>query len=150
MTVHLLRLPLFGTALFLALAALAARQPEPDPDPANDPLPLGAKARFGVTRPILRTGPVVALVPPSYTNFLAPTLTGGVRRYDLGTGRPLDKKGIVGPGQVVVSSDGKRAAVARPGAVTVVEVAGGKELLAVVPPDGAIMAGIAGIALSAD
>jgi len=132
--------------LLLACSGFAAEQP----DPADDPLPKGAKVRFGITRPILRTGPAVALIPPDYTNFLAPTMTGTIRRYDLGTGRPLDKRGIVGPGQVVVSANGKRAAVARPGALKVVEVASGKELLEVVAPEGVILAGTPGVALSAD
>src|SRR5262245_4130972 len=105
MTVRLLRLPLAAAALFLSLPIFAA-QPEPKPaDPADDPLPDGAKVRFGVTRPILRTNPGVAILAPGYTNFLAPTMTGGVRRYDLGTGRPFTKVTkageLVGPGQVV-------------------------------------------------
>jgi len=58
-------------------------------------------------------------------------MTGGIRPYAVKTGLPLDKQGIVGPGQVVVSADGKRAAVARPGAVTVVDAANGKQILAV-------------------
>src|ERR1700722_13843618 len=145
MVVRLLRFPLVGPVLLLALAVWAAQPP----DPADDPLPKGAKVRFGVTRPILRTGPGVAMLP-GYTNFLAPTMNGGIRRYDLGTGRPLDKRGIVGPGFVVVSADGKRAAVSRPGALTVCEVASGKELLAVIPPDGVIIVGIPGVSLSGD
>src|SRR5262245_59418084 len=107
MTVRVLRLPLVGATLLLALSGFSAQQPPK----ADDPLPKGARVRFGVTRPILRTNPAVALLPPRYTDFLAPTMTGGIRRYDLGTGRPLQKDGIVGPGQVVVSADGKRAAV---------------------------------------
>ncbi len=146
MTVRILRLPLVGAALLLALSVFAAQQPQK----ADDPLPKGAKVRFGVTRPILRTNPAVALIPPRYTDFLAPTMTGGIRRYDLGTGRPLQKDGIVGPGQVVVSADGKRAAVARPGALTVVDVASGKELLAVKAPDGVIIVGTPGVSLSGD
>jgi WD40 repeat protein len=146
MPVRRLKLPLVGTALLLAVAVFAAQRP----NPADDPLPKGATVRFGVSRPILRKGPGVALLPPDYTNFLAPTMTGGVRRYDLGTGRPLQKGPPVGPGQVVVSADGKRAAVARPGALTVVEVATGKQLLAVRPPEGVIIVGTPGVSLSAD
>jgi WD40 repeat protein len=145
MRVTYLKLPLALAALLLAATALAAQEP----DPADDPLPKGAKVRFGTTRPILRTGPAVALVAPGFTNFLAPTMTGGIRRYDLGTGRPLSQ-GVVGPGQVVVSADGKRAAVARPGALTVVDVASGKLILAVKPPDGVIIAGMPGVSLSAN
>src|SRR5262249_9405321 len=138
--------PLIGVALLVALSVVAA-QPQ---EPADDPLPPGALVRFGVTRPILRKGPAGGLLPPAYKNFLAPTMTGGIRRYDLGTGRPLDKKGIVGPGQVVVSADGKRAAVARPGSLAVVEVATGRQLLAVTPPDGVLIVGTPGVSLSSD
>jgi WD40 repeat protein len=134
--------------MFLVVATRAwADEPAKE---ANDPLPNGAVVRFGVTRPILRTGPAVGLIAPKYTNFLAPTMTGGVRRYDLATGRPLDKKGIVGPGLVVVSADGKRAAVARSGAINVVEVATGKQLRAVAPPEGVLIVGTPGVGLSAD
>src|SRR5215472_15222090 len=140
-----LRLPLIGFA-FLALVASLAAQPAP---PADDPLPKGAKVRYGVTRPILRTGPQVAILP-GFTNFLAPTMSGGIRRYDLATGRPVQKNGIVGSGQVVASADGKRAAVAYPGAIKVVEVATGKLLLAVKPPEGVLIVGIAGVSLSGD
>src|SRR5947208_3646194 len=135
-----------GAALLVAVSGFAEAQP----DPADDPLPNGALVRFGITRPILRTGPAVGLIPPGYKNFLAPTMTGGAKRYDLSTGRPLEKKGIVGPGQVVVSADGKRAAVARPGALTVVDVADGKQLVAVKAPEGVIISGTPGVALSAD
>jgi WD40 repeat protein len=146
MIVRILSLPLVGAGFLLALS-IWADQPAA---PADDPLPKGAKVRYGVTRPILRTSPGVALLPPGYTNFLAPTMTGGIRRYDLGTGRPLQKDGIVGPGQVIVSADGKRAAVARPGLLTVVEVATGKEILAITPPDGVLIVGVPGVSLSAD
>jgi WD40 repeat protein len=135
--------------------ALSPAQPErKGPDPADDPLPLGAKVRYGVTRPILRTGPGVALLPPGYSNFLAPTMSGGVRQYDLGTGRPLKKAVdagmLISPGQVHASADGKRAAVARPGSLTVVEVATSKQLLAVQPPEGVIIVGTPGASLSED
>jgi WD40 repeat protein len=146
MLVRFLTLPLVGVALLVAVANLGAQPAAP----ADDPLPKGAKVRYGITRPILRTSPHVALLPGAYTNFLAPTMTGGIRRYDLSTGRPLQKDGIVGAGQVVVSADGKRAAVARPGALNVVEVATGKELLAVIPPDGVIIVGVPGVSLSGD
>jgi hypothetical protein len=136
----------FGLLVLLALP-LFAQQPA---EPAADPLPPGALVRFGTTRPILRTSPAVALIPPKYTNFLAPTMTGGMKRYDLGTGRPLQKNGIVGPGQVIVSADGKRAAVALSGVIKIFEVATGKELLAVKPPEGVVLAGVPGVSLSAD
>jgi WD40 repeat protein len=138
-----------GTSWTLGLALLTSPA---FADPPGDPsLPVGAAARFGVGRPVLTGGPAVALRPPAYTEFLAPTLTGGVRRYDLTSGRPLDPAGDpVGPGQVVVSADGKRAAIARAGAVTVAEVDKGSRPVTVRRPDGVTVAGTPGIALSAD
>jgi WD40 repeat protein len=149
------RFSLIGAALCFSLSAMAAAPPmDPNapkaPDAADDPLPPGAIVRFGTTRPILKNSPGVALLAPKYTNFLAPTMIGGVRRYDLGTGRPLEKRGLVGTGQVVASADGKRAAVACAGIVTVVDVATGDQILAVTPPEGLIIVGIPGISLSAD
>src|SRR6478752_4020669 len=132
MPVRLLRLVLL-LATPICVVSVVTAQPQ---DPADDPLPKGAKVRFCVTRPILRLNPQVALLPPRYTDFLAPTMTGGIRRYDLATGRPLDKKGVVGPGTVVVSADGARAAVALAGALTIVDVASSKQIPAVQPPDG--------------
>jgi WD40 repeat protein len=149
MAVRLLPLPFAAAALFL-VASFGAAQPEKDKDPADDPLPKGAPVRYGISRPILRLNPSVGLIPPKYTNFLAPTMTGGIRRYDLSTGRPLDKRGIVTPGQVTVSADGKRAVCALPGAITVLDVATGKLILGVRPPDGVVISGIPGVALSAD
>lgn len=146
MIVRMLKLLLVAAALLIHARDSAAQPAQP----ADDPLPKHCKVRYGVTRPILRTSPHVALLPGGYTNFLAPTLTGGIRRYDVATGRPLQKDGVVGPGQVVVSADGKRAAVARPGALSVVEVATGKELLAVQAPAGVVIAGVPGVSLSAD
>jgi WD40 repeat protein len=135
-----------GATLLLS-HPLLAQQPA---EPAADPLPAGALVRFGTTRPILRTNPSVGLIPPKYTNFLAPTMNGGIKRYDLGTGRPLQKNGIVGPGHVVVSTDGKRAAVALTGGVNVFDIATGNQVLAIKPPEGVIIAGVPGVALSAD
>jgi WD40 repeat protein len=133
-----------------AFGFLVLRIHAEQPEPAADPLPKGALTRFGISRPILRGSPAFGLIPSKHTNFLAPTMTGGIRRYDLGTGRPLDNKGIVSAGQVVVSTDGKRAAVALPGSLNVVEVASGKLLLAVQSPEGVVIAGIPGAALSGD
>ena len=70
----------------LMVAALLAGGFVRADEPADDPLPPGAKARFGVMRPILHTNPAIGLVPPNLTTFLAPTVNGGVRPYDLGTG----------------------------------------------------------------
>jgi WD40 repeat protein len=147
MPVRTLAPALLIAALLFAVSVFAH---QPEEKVVDDPLPKGAAARYGITRPILRLSPGVGLIPPKYTNFLAPTMDGGIRRYDLGTGRPLDKKGIVTAGQVVVSADGKRAAVARPGTIHIVEVATGNEILAVKPPVGVIIAGTPGVSLSAD
>jgi WD40 repeat protein len=148
MPVRLVRLVLVGAAvLVVALASAAQPQPKP-PYPADDPLPDGAKLRFGTTRPILRGSPHVGLIGPKFNDFLVPTSTGGIRRYNLGTGRPLDKGQVVS-GQVVVSADGKRAAVARPGNLAVVDVGTGKQLFAVKPPDGVVIVGTPGVSLSA-
>ncbi len=136
-------------SLFIVAVTFTAVAAQPEKQ-ADDPLPKGAIVRYGITRPILRKDPHIGLIPPKYNNFLAPTMTGGIRRYDLATGRPLDNRGIVGPGQVIVSADGKRAAVARPGAINVVEIASGREILGVKPPVGVVISGTPGIALSAD
>ena len=145
MFVRNLPLALVGAALW-CIGPVHAQKAEP----ADDPLPAGAVVRYGISRPILLWNPAVGLIAPKYTNFLAPTMTGGIRRYDLATGRPLDKKGIVSPGTVIVSADGKRAAVARVGTIHVVEVATGNEIRAVNPPDGVVLFGTPGVALSAD
>jgi WD40 repeat protein len=144
------RYPLFA-AFALGAALAAAQQPKPKDaaDPADDPLPDGAKTRYGVSRPILRGNPHVGLIGPKFTDFLAPTLDGGARRYNLGTGRPLST-GPVGFGRVVVSANGKRAAVATAGKLAVVDVASGKPVMAVKPPDGVVLAGVPAAALSAD
>jgi WD40 repeat protein len=135
----------------LALLAFQTARVEAQPkEPPREPLPEGAAQRFGVSRPILRNNPTVALLGPKYVDFLAPTMTGGIRRYSLETGKPLDKNGIVDVGQVVVSADGKRAAVSRPGAVSVVEVATGRVLLAATPPLGVVFVDFPGVALNAD
>jgi WD40 repeat protein len=156
MTVRFLTLALIGASVVLGPLTLAdpseAETPkeEREAKQVDDPLPPGAKLRFGVSRHILRGNPAVGLVPPGYTTLLAPTVTGGIRRYDVKTGWPRDKQGIVGSGQVVVSADGKRAAVARTGALTVVDTASGKAILTVDPPEGLRLVGKPGIALSAD
>ncbi len=108
--------------------------------------------RFGVSRPILRNGPAVALLPPKYTTFLAPTQSGGVRRYDLATGKPIDKKSIVSQGAVIVSPDGKRAAHVRPATLIVVDTTNDNQILiGVRPPDGVSIAAVApGVSFSTD
>ena len=57
---------------------------------------------------------------------------------------------MVGPGLVVLSENGKRAAVARPGFLTVVDVTTNKQLLAIKPPDNVFLAGTPATSLSAD
>ncbi|QJX00022.1 WD40 repeat domain-containing protein [Frigoriglobus tundricola] len=148
MAVSPVRYAFVGPVLLLVLSPAPAR-PQPKPaDPADDPLPEGAKLRFGTTRPILRDAPHVGLIGPKFTEFLAPTLDGRTRRYNLGTGRPLNI-GSVGAGQVVVSADGRRAAVARPAQLSVVDVATGQLLLAVKAPEGVKLVGTPGVSLSA-
>src|ERR1700733_3526956 len=121
MGIRSLRL-LVATSLVSIAGSWANAQPPEDPKNPKEPLPDGAVQRFGVTRPILRNSPVVALVGPAYTDLLAPTMTGSVRRYSLETGKPLQKDGVVEFGHVAVSADGKRAAVARIGGINVVDV----------------------------
>lgn len=145
MPTHLLKVLFIGFTLLPILPATA----KPRANHADDPLPEGARVRFGTTRPILRTGPSVDLVPPLYKTFLAPTITGGVRPYDLATGRPVVKGGsIVGPGRVVVSGDGKRAAVALPGNLSVVDIATGRMILTIQPPADIQLLGVPGASLS--
>src|SRR5690348_10964469 len=84
MSMRALTMPILAAGLLYG--ALVFAQPPAEPV-VDDPLPKGAVTRFGVTRPILRQSPQVGLIPPKYTNFVAPTMTNGLRRYDLGTGR---------------------------------------------------------------
>ena len=84
MHIRLLKLLFISVVLFPILPAFA----DPRVDPADDPLPEGAKVRFGITRPILRNSPGVGLVPPLCKTFLVPTVAGGVRPYDL---EPADR-----------------------------------------------------------
>src|SRR5262245_12114861 len=137
---RLVRFPFVGVALLVTLFSATAQPPKPKgaADPADDPLPDGAKVRFGISRPILRGSPHVGLIGPKFDDFLAPTRDGVTRRYNLGTGRPLNQ-GPVTFGRVVVSADGKRAAVARPGSLSVLDVATGKQILAVTPPEGLVL-----------
>jgi hypothetical protein len=55
-------------AFLLAVPCLQAQAPER----ADDPLPDGAKVRFGVSRFVLRGNPGVALVPPACVNGPGP------------------------------------------------------------------------------
>jgi WD40 repeat protein len=144
--IGLLRVSIVAAAMLLPL--LADAQPKA-PDPADDPLPEGGKVRYGISRPILRGSPHVGPIGPKFDDFIVPTADGGIRRYNLATGRPFNKGSVVN-GRVVVSADGKRAAVCRAGSMNVVDVATGKRILAVEPPEGAIMVGVPGASLSAD
>lgn len=148
MTARFVRYLLVGSAPLISLLCAAAQPPNPK-DAADDPLPDGAKVRFGVSRPILRGNPHVGPVGPKFNDFLAPTLEGATRRYNLGTGRPLNQ-GPVCPGRVVVSADGKRAAVSRVGTLAVIDVATNKPILAVKPPEGVVLVGIPGAALTSN
>lgn len=153
MTVRSLRLLSFAIlgAVFFGALSSAAQPPKPKDaaDPADDPLPDGAKVRYGISRPILRGNPHVGLIGPKFNDFLAPTRDGGTRRYNLGTGRPFEP-GPVCPGRVVVSANGKRAVVSRIGSLTVVEVPSGKQILAVKAPEGVAIVGVPGASLSAN
>lgn len=151
MTVHFVRCSFVGAVALCAVLVAVAQPPKPKDaaDPADDPLPEGGKVRYGVSRPILRGSPHVGLIGPKFNDFIAPTLEGGVRRYNLGTGRPLNE-GPVCPGRVVVSADGKRAAVSTLGRLMVVDVASGKQLIAVKPLEGVVLVGIPGAALSSN
>ena len=142
--------PLVASMLVSLSTAWAVAQPADDPKNPKEPLPDGAVQRFGLTRPILRNNPVIALVAPAYSDFLAPTMTGSVRRYSLETGKPLQKDGIVEAGTVAISADGKRAAVARLGGINVVDVASGEIVHAVKPPFGVVLVGIPAVSLSGD
>jgi WD40 repeat protein len=130
--------------MVLLLASVAAAA---DPGPPADPLPEGATVRFGTSRHVLTYGPHVGMIGPKFTEFLVPTTGGGVRRYNLATGKPLTA-GALTAGRVVVSADGMRATVARAGAVSVVDVATGKRLGVVRPPAGLTIVGVPGVSLS--
>jgi hypothetical protein len=62
----------------------------------------------------------------------------------------LEKRGLVGPGLVVISENGKRAAVSRLGAVFVVDVVTGAAVFAAQPSQGLAIIGVCGVSLSAD
>ena len=139
--------------LGLALvAALFARADDPKfaekTKEADDPLPKGAKVRFGSSRMFFRYTPAVAFVPPDYKTFLVRELTGGLRRYEASTGRPLDGGGAETTlgGRVVVSADGKRATN---GGLTVREVGTGAEIFKLTSPAG-FESGTAPDSISAD
>ena len=135
----------------------AARPPADDP---ADPLPNGAKVLFGPARLAARAWAVP--VPPDYARLLAPDGAGGVRAFDLATGRPVGAaaKPAAEPGGdlpaptggvLAVSADGKRAVVPHPEGLAVRDVATG-EVVATLRPTGAVSppAGGPAVSLSAD
>jgi WD40 repeat protein len=86
----------------------------PKDAPKETPLPKGAKTQLGNSQMVFRFAPSATLLPPDYKTLLIPD-RGGVRRYELATGRALDKeKGDEVPTDalVAVSGDGKRFVVA--------------------------------------
>jgi WD40 repeat protein len=119
---------------FAALVLVTSGGLHPRPAGADDadPLPPGAKARYGPGRLAARAGAVPA--PPDYATFLVAGPDGSVRAYDLATGRPV--KGDADPaprpsavGRVAaVSADGRRAVAVRPDALSVRDVATGEEV----------------------
>jgi hypothetical protein len=135
---------------FVLLALCMPTHCLPGAEPKKDPLPDGALVRFGDSRPILRAGPAVGLITSDLQSILAPTITTGLRAFEMKSGRPLEKVGIVGPGQVVVSGNGQRAVVARPGAIEVIDVANPKHTRPIQAPDGVAFVGLPSVALSHD
>src|SRR5438132_1344966 len=123
-------LPVFAFAL---IAVLLARGDEPKPaekaKAAEEPLPKGAKVRFGSGRLMFRAG--YTLLPPDYKTILTADTTGGYRRFDVATGLTVGAtRGGVSPGGGVIGlGDGKRAVATR--AIRVWDVAADKELFAI-------------------
>jgi WD40 repeat protein len=133
MTTRLLRLPLLGAALSLALSAPAA-------DPPADPLPKGAKARLGTTRMRDATNSGwngAALTPDG--KFLVGPSQNGLTKFDVTTGQPA---GAVGPkpmgfggaGRVELSADGTRGVSVNYNGVSLWAAEGGKVLIKVERP----------------
>lgn len=129
-------------SFMLVAAALFSCYPlqgtEPVADNKDEPLPKGAKLRLGNDRLSFRFAPGFTLVPPSYTELLIPEVSGGVRHFDVSTGRQMDKLGVgsVVGGQVMVSGDGKRVVVNRTGTAIVKDVASGDTIREIRPANG--------------
>lgn len=156
----------WSVSLLLALTALIGLtppvHPEPAPAPDADPLPKGAKVRYGLARHATRAWALP--VPPGYATVLVADPDGGVGEYDLVTGRragrakqdapPAEPQPPAAGGNVVaVSADGQRAVVSRPTGLTVRDVATGEEVAELPTPGQALpgpTAGASGASLSAD
>src|SRR5437016_2611885 len=89
---------LLGFAI-LSITCVGADDPKPAEKGkgADEPLPKGAKVRFGTARMYFRHTTAVAFVPPDYKTFLAHDLSGGLRRYETSTGRQIDAGGAETP-----------------------------------------------------
>ena len=139
-----------GCAVVLVLAVAGG----PPARAEGDPLPKGAAARYGVSRLGVRAWATPA--PPAYSAFLVPDPDGGLRAYDVVTGRPVGEgppapKPVAGGGGVVVSADGKRAVAVRPNGLSVRDVATGEAVGEVqVPGVLQTLPGVSTVALSAD
>ena len=124
-----------ATLSFFYLPADDSKPADKGKDVAVEPLPKGAKVRFGSSRMVFRYTPAVAFVPPDFKTFLVPDTSSGLRRFEASTGLPLDAGGVESTqgGQVVVSADGKRAAVGIR-SLSVREVGTGAEIIKLTPP----------------
>src|SRR5687767_1606737 len=113
------RVRLFAIVLGCLAGSLATTRAD------DDPLPKGAKARFGSARMVFRAGTEIALLPPDYTTAVTADAMGGLRRFDVATGRPLDKAtGDAFPRVgIAVSANGKRGVAVGPGILSVRDVA---------------------------
>ena len=119
------QLPVLAIALFLVLPARGQEKPK---DASQDaPLPKGAKLRLGGNGLRFRFNPSICLLPPDYKTVLVPTVTDGVREFDVATGQPTGKGDDTSAGMIVVSGDGKRCVNVRSGFVSVKEVATNKK-----------------------
>jgi WD40 repeat protein len=123
---------LTGAVAFLCVQVARAEEPK------NDLLPKGAKIRLGSDRLTSRFFPVTALLPPSYDALLVYETETGYRRFDLATGKPLSdaQGGGTYSGSVVVSGNGRRAAIGNSNIVTVRDTDTGKAIQALKPPVG--------------
>jgi WD40 repeat protein len=141
MRANLIRLPVLAAAIGLAISGgsrppFAAAQ-EPKQEPKDDPLPKGAKVRLGGVPTSFRYVPAYSLLPPDYKTVLLADLQGGLRRYDVTTGRALDKQpdgGFGGP--VVASRDGKRLLIGQSAKLTVRDAATGQAVQELQIPPG--------------
>lgn len=150
---------LLGVALALALTLPTGRADDPKPPAKAEALPKGAILRLGGDRPGGRYAPQFALLPSDFKTFVVPDVNGRLRRFDVGTGRPLDKDppppgATPGTGgQVVFSADGKRYIAVRTGILVVRDLANADVIAEIKPPQGfstVYYGGAASAALSAN